>query len=112
MYNFSIASGLRSWFDHVVRPRVTFTYTEAGAHGLLSAKRVIVIEARGGFYSDGPTQAWDFQEPYLRTLLGFIGLTDVTFIHAERISFGAAARDAALASAKAEIAAVAARGAA
>ena len=91
---------------------MTFTYIEAGAQGLLPAKRVIVIEARGGFYSDGPTQALDFQEPYLRTLLGFIGLTDVTFIHAERIGLGAAARDASLAAARAEIAGVAARAAA
>jgi FMN-dependent NADH-azoreductase len=107
MYNFSIPSGLRAWFDHVLRPRVTFTYTEAGPQGLLTGKRVIVVEARGGLYSEGPAQAIDFQEPYLKTLLGFIGLTDVTFIHAEKIGFGPEAREEALATAKTKVAAAA-----
>jgi len=100
MYNFSISTGLRAWFDYVLRPGETFSYSEAGPKGLLSGKRVIVIESRGGLYSEGPAKAIDFQEPYLRTLLGFIGLSDVTFIHAEKIGFGVDAREAALASAK------------
>lgn len=104
MYNFSISTGLRAWFDYVLRPGVTFSYSEAGAKGLLNGKRVIVIEARGGLYSAGPAQVMDFQEPYLRTLLGFIGLTDVTFVHAEKIGFGPDAREAALVSAKQAIA--------
>ena len=104
MYNFSIASSLRAWFDHVIRPRVTFSYSEAGPEGLLTGKRIIVIESRGGLYSEGPHRAIDFQEPYLRWLLSFIGLTDVTFVHAEKIGFGPDARDAALAHAKAQIA--------
>jgi FMN-dependent NADH-azoreductase len=100
MYNFSIPTGLRAWFDYVLRAGETFSYSEAGPKGLLTGKRVIVIESRGGLYSEGPAKAIDFQEPYLRTLLGFIGLTDVTFIHAEKIGFGVDAREAALASAK------------
>jgi FMN-dependent NADH-azoreductase len=100
MYNFSIPTGLRAWFDYVLRPGETFKYTEAGPQGLLAGKRVIVIESRGGLYTEGPAQAIDFQEPYLRTLLGFIGLSDVTFIHAEKIGFGPEAREAALAGAK------------
>lgn len=104
MYNFSISTGLRAWFDYVLRPGVTFSYSEAGPKGLLTSKRVIVIESRGGLYSEGPAQAMDFQEPYLRTLLGFIGLVDVTFIHAERIGFGPDAREAALSGAKRAIA--------
>lgn len=104
MYNFSISTGLRAWFDHVLRPRVTFTYTEAGPQGLIMGKRIIVIESRGGLYSEGPAQPMDFQEPYLRVLLGFIGLTDVAFIHAEKVGFGPEAREAALAGAKAKIA--------
>jgi len=100
MYNFSIPTGLRAWFDYVLRAGETFSYSEAGPKGLLSDKRVIVIESRGGLYSEGPAKAIDFQEPYLRTLLGFIGLNDVTFIHAEQIGFGVDAREAALASAK------------
>jgi FMN-dependent NADH-azoreductase len=109
MYNFSIASGLRTWFDHVIRPRVTFSYSEAGPQGLLTGKRILVIESRGGLYSEGPSRAIDFQEPYLRWMLSFIGLSDVTFIHAEKIGFGIEAREAALAHAKAQIAVAAAR---
>ena len=104
MYNFSIPTTLRAWLDHVLRPRVTFTYTEAGPQGLVTGKRVIVVESRGGLYSEGPAQGMDFQEPYLRTLLGFIGLTDVTFIHAEKLGFGPEAVEAALAGARAKIA--------
>jgi FMN-dependent NADH-azoreductase len=100
MYNFSISTGLRAWFDYVLRAGETFKYSETGPQGLLTGKRVIVIESRGGLYSEGPAKAIDFQEPYLRTLLGFIGLSDVTFIHAEKIGFGVDAREAALASAK------------
>jgi FMN-dependent NADH-azoreductase len=107
MYNFSIPTGLRSWFDYVLRPGVTFSYSEAGPQGLITGKRVIVVESRGGLYSDGPAKVMDFQEPYLRTLLGFIGRTDVTFIHAEKIGFGPEAREAALASAKQALAAAA-----
>ena len=79
---------LRSWFDHVLRAGETFSYSEAGPKGLLGGKRVIVIESRGGLYSEGPAQAIDFQEPYLRHLLGFMGLTDVTFVRAEKIGYG------------------------
>jgi FMN-dependent NADH-azoreductase len=107
MYNFSIATGLRSWFDHVLRAGETFRYTEAGPEGLLAGKRVIVIESRGGLYSEGPAQAVDFQEPYLRHLLGFIGLTDVTFVRAEKIGYGPEARDAAVAAAIASLKAAA-----
>jgi FMN-dependent NADH-azoreductase len=99
MYNFSVPTGLRAWFDHVLRAGETFRYTEAGPKGLLAGKRVIVVESRGGLYSEGPGRAADFQEPYLRHLLGFIGLTDVTFVRAERISFGPEARAEAIAAA-------------
>jgi FMN-dependent NADH-azoreductase len=104
MYNFSIPSTLRSWFDHVLRPRVTFAYSDAGPQGMLSGKRAIVVESRGGLYSSGPAKALDFQEPYLKQLLGFIGITDVTFIHAEKIGFGAEARELALTTARSKIA--------
>ena len=107
MYNFSVATGLRSWFDHVLRAGETFSYSEAGPKGLLGGKRVIVIESRGGLYSEGPAQAIDFQEPYLRHLLGFIGLTDVTFVRAEKIGYGPEARAAAIAAATASLKATA-----
>ena len=103
MYNFSIPTTLRAWFDHVLRAGQTFSYSEAGPKGLLEGKRVIVVESRGGLYSEGPAQAIDFQEPYLRHLLGFIGLTDVTFVHAEKIGYGPDARDAAITAATAEL---------
>jgi len=107
MYNFGVTTGLRAWFDHVLRAGETFSYSEAGPKGLLTGKRVIVIESRGGLYSEGPAAAIDFQEPYLRHLLGFVGLTDVTFVHAEKIGYGPEARAAALATAKSRIAALA-----
>jgi FMN-dependent NADH-azoreductase len=103
MYNFSIPTGLRAWFDYVLRAGEAFSYSEAGPRGLLGGKRVIVIESRGGLYSEGPAQAIDFQEPYLRHLLGFMGLADVAFIRAERIGFGPDAREAALIGAKEKI---------
>jgi FMN-dependent NADH-azoreductase len=96
MYNFGVATGLRAWFDHVLRAGETFSYSSDGPRGLLGGKRVIVIESRGGLYSEGPASAVDFQEPYLRHLLGFIGLRDVTFVHAEKIGYGPEARAAAL----------------
>jgi FMN-dependent NADH-azoreductase len=103
MYNFSVATGLRAWFDHVLRAGETFSYGEAGPQGLLSGKRVIVIESRGGAYGEGPAKAIDFQEPYLRHLLGFIGLTDVTFVQAEKIGYGPEARSAAIVAATAAL---------
>ena len=110
MYNFSIPTGLRAWFDYVLRAGETFSYSEAGPKGLLGGKRVIVIELRGGLYSEGPAQTIDFQEPYLRHLLGFMGLADVAFIHAEKIGFGPDAREAALIGAKAKISVIASQG--
>jgi FMN-dependent NADH-azoreductase len=104
MYNFSVTTVLRAWFDHVLRAGETFSYSEAGPKGLLEGKRVIVIASRGGLYSDGPAKAYDFQEPYIRHLLGFMGITDVTFVYAEKTGFGPEAREAALKDAKAEIA--------
>jgi FMN-dependent NADH-azoreductase len=107
MYNFGVTTGLRAWFDHVLRAGETFSYSEAGPKGLLGGKRVIVIESRGGLYSEGPASTMDFQEPYLRHLLGFIGITDVTFVHAEKIGYGPEARASAMAGAQAHIATLA-----
>jgi FMN-dependent NADH-azoreductase len=85
MYNFSIPSSLKAWIDQVVRMGKTFSYGPNGRRGLLGKKSVVVITARGGAYEKGTTsEAFDFQEPYLRHILGFLGLTDVTFIHAEK----------------------------
>jgi FMN-dependent NADH-azoreductase len=84
MYNFAIPSLLKAWIDQIVRFGKTVTYGPSGRQGLLGNKRVFVITARGGAYEKGtPSEKFDFQEPYLRHIFGFIGLTDVTFIHAE-----------------------------
>ncbi len=107
MYNFSLPTTLRSWLDHVLRPGVTFGYVDGAPKGFVApGKKVIVVEARGGLYSEGPAMALDYQEGYLKQLLGFIGLTDVTFIRAEKIGYGPEARDAAISGARAEIARV------
>lgn len=96
MYNFGIASNLKTWFDYVLRAGITFRYTKSGPIGLLDGKRAIVIESRGGLYSEGPAQALDSQEPHLRGLLNFIGITDVTFVRAERLAFGPEVREQAI----------------
>jgi FMN-dependent NADH-azoreductase len=83
MYNFSIPSTLKAWIDHITRAGRTFRYGPAGPEGLLKGRKVFVITGRGGVYSDdSPAKGMDFQEPYLRAMLGFLGL-DVTFIHVE-----------------------------
>jgi FMN-dependent NADH-azoreductase len=84
MYNFSIPSSLKAWIDQVVRIGKTFSYGPNGRQSLLGKKKVVIITSRGGAYEKGTAmEAFDFQEPYLRHILGFIGLTDVKFIHAE-----------------------------
>ncbi|WP_336810802.1 FMN-dependent NADH-azoreductase [Bosea sp. MMO-172] len=107
MYNFGIPSTLKSWFDYVLRAGITFSYSEAGPEGLLKNKRAIVVESRGGLYSSGPAQSLDSQEPHLRTMLGFSGITDVTFIRAEKLGYGPEAREEAIRNANAELALVA-----
>lgn len=97
MYNFGMASTLKAWFDHVLRARITFRYTEAGPEGLLKGKKAVVIETRGGFYSEGPAAAMDSQEPHIRTLLGLMGIIDVAFVRAEKLAFDAEASIAAAA---------------
>jgi len=86
MYNFSIHSALKAWIDHIVRSGVTFRVSEAGVEGLIKGKKVYVAISSGGVYSDGPMKSYDFIEPYLRSVLGFIGLTDITFFRAEGLN--------------------------
>jgi FMN-dependent NADH-azoreductase len=104
MYNFAIPSTLKSWLDHVLRAGVTFKYTETGPQGLLGGKRAFVLTARGGILAGGPM---DHQEPYLRQVLGFIGIQDVQFIHAEGLAMGEEAVSKGVAAAKARLALVA-----
>jgi FMN-dependent NADH-azoreductase len=84
MYNFMVPSSLKAWIDQIVRMGKTVGYGANGPRGLLAEKKVIVVTARGGAYEKGtPKEKFDLQEPYLRQIFGFIGVTDVTFIHAE-----------------------------
>jgi FMN-dependent NADH-azoreductase len=108
MYNFSIPSALKAWIDHVTRAGRTFQYTAEGPKGLATGKKAVLFLASGGFYSDGPYKAYDFQETYLRTILGFIGITDVTVIRAEGLSRGEEAKTKAVTEARAAATALAA----
>lgn len=84
MINFTICTQLKAWFDYVSIAGRTFKFSAPGiAKGLLFGKKAFVIEARGGDYADVPMNAFDFQEPLLRFLLGFMGIFDVSFIRAE-----------------------------
>jgi FMN-dependent NADH-azoreductase len=109
MYNFGMPSTLKAWFDHVLRAGISFRYSEKGPEGLLTGKKAIVVEARAGHYSDGPAAAMDHQEPHLRTLLGFIGITDGTVVRAEKLAFGPEAAEGAIADAIGRIASLAER---
>lgn len=82
-YNFSIPASLKSWLDHLTRANITFRYTPTGPEGLITGKKVYVAVASGGIYSEGPMQPYDFATPYLRWMLGFLGMTDVTVARAE-----------------------------
>jgi FMN-dependent NADH-azoreductase len=87
MYNFSIHSTLKAWIDHVVRSGITFRYAEKGPEGLVKkGKKVYVAVSTGGIYSEGPMKQADFIEPYLRFILGFIGLNDIEFVRAEGLA--------------------------
>lgn len=108
MYNFGISSTLKAWFDHVLRAGITFRYTATGSEGLLTGKRAVVVEARGGLYSEGPGAALDNQEPHLRTLLGFIGITDMSFLRAEKLAISPDDKAASIAAALAGVDEVAA----
>ncbi|CAE6904314.1 Catalyzes the reductive cleavage of azo bond in aromatic azo compounds to the corresponding amines. Requires NADH [Vibrio sp. B1REV9] len=85
MYNFTIPTQLKNWIDLIARAGVTFKYTENGVQGLIEGKKAIVVTTRGGIHKDLPT---DTMTPYLRTVLGFIGITDVEFVYAEALNMG------------------------
>lgn len=92
MYNFAIPAPLKAWIDQVVRVGKTVLFAASGPQGILKNKKVFVVTSRGGAFRPGtPTERFDYQEPYLRHILAFIGLTDLTFIHAENQKPGAEA---------------------
>jgi FMN-dependent NADH-azoreductase len=100
MYNYSVPANFKAYIDQIVRVRRTFVVGPNGYEGLVKDKKILVITTRGGSYSGGP---FDFQEPYLRAIFELIGITDMTFIHAENLAMGAEARQQSLATARAAI---------
>jgi FMN-dependent NADH-azoreductase len=103
MYNFGVPTQLKNWIDAIARAGVTFRYTEKGAEGLLKGKKVYAALARGGRYRG--TDA-DTQVPYLKMVLGFLGMSDVQFIYAEGLAMGPEAVKQGFAEAEADLAAV------
>lgn len=104
MINFGPSSQLKSWFDHITWPGVTFGYSEAGGpQGLLTGKKVYLVTAAGGVFSEGDYAPFDYQTGYLRHLLGFIGLTDIEIVRVEGTVFGPEAAKAAIAATEAQV---------
>ncbi|MCP1169463.1 FMN-dependent NADH-azoreductase [Limimaricola litoreus] len=99
MYNFAIPHQLKAWIDSVAVAGKTFRYTAEGPEGLAGGRRAIVVYASGGVH-DGAT---DFVEPYLRQVLGFIGITDVTVLRVEGVAISPEARAEAINAARAKV---------
>ena len=100
MHNFAPPSTLKAWIDHVARAGRTFSYGANGPEGLLKGKHAIVVLASGGVYTNGRAKPFDFTEPYLRTVLGFLGITDVDVVRVEGVANSAIGPEKALASAR------------
>ncbi len=102
MHNFGVPSTLKAWIDHVARAGRTFSYGANGPQGLLKDKKAILVLASGGVYSNGQMKPFDFTEPYLRTVLSFIGITNVDVVRVEGVAQSAIGPARALASANAQ----------
>jgi FMN-dependent NADH-azoreductase len=89
MWNFGLPSSLKAWIDHIVRPGKTFRYTGDGVEGLARGKKAILVLASGGIFTEGPWKSWDTVEPYLRQILGFIGIINVQTVRAEGMNIPA-----------------------
>jgi FMN-dependent NADH-azoreductase len=105
MYNFNLPSTLKAWFDHVARAGTTFRYTSNGPEGLLKVEKAYVFATRGGVYQG---TEFDFQTPYVKQFLGFLGIDDVEFVYAEGLAMNDASRQKALAAANARASTLAA----
>jgi FMN-dependent NADH-azoreductase len=86
MYNFGIPSTLKSWIDHIARAGKTFSYSESGPEGLVKNKKVYLAISSGGIYSEGTMKAFDYTESYLRSVLGFLGMTDIQVVRVEGVN--------------------------
>ncbi len=104
MYNFTIPTQLKNWIDLIARAGVTFKYTENGVQGLIEGKKAIIVTTRGGIHKDSPT---DNVTPYLRTVLGFVGITDVEFVYAEALNMGEDAASKGISEAQSQLATMA-----
>lgn len=100
MYNFGVSVQLKNWIDAIARAGTTFRYSASGPEGLVKGKKVYAVLTRGGRYRDTPA---DSQVPYLKTVLGFLGMTDVEFIYAEGLNMGPDAQAAGLEAARLQI---------
>ena len=94
MYNFGIPSTLKAWIDRIAVAGKTFRYTADGPQGLAGGKRVLLAISQGGVHELG--SASDFQESYLRFLLGFLGITDIEVVRAQGVSMSPEHRQQAL----------------
>jgi FMN-dependent NADH-azoreductase len=101
MYNFGIPSQLKAWIDRIVVKGQTFRYTQSGPEGLVKGKRVLVAVSRGSVYAPGSPA--EFAESYLRHVLGFMGVSDVTFVRAEGLGLSPEHREKSLKMALASI---------
>lgn len=104
MYNFNVPSTFKAYIDQIVRVNRTFAVENGGFKGLVEGKKILIVTARGGSFRPGtPMAAYDFQEPFLRAIFGFIGITDVNFIHADNLAAGDEACDQSIAESRAAI---------
>lgn len=100
LYNFGVPSTLKAWFDHIARAGVTFKYGENGPEGLLKGKKAVIVASRGGKYKDS---GFDFQMPFIKQFLGFIGIEAVSVIYAEGLAMGDEVKAQSFAEAKADL---------
>ncbi|PDS78323.1 FMN-dependent NADH-azoreductase [Rhizobium sp. L43] len=103
LINFNIYSSLKTWIDNVARAGVTFKYTETGPVGLVTGKKVYVVLTSGGVYSQGPAAPLNHAVPYLKSVLGFLGITDIETIYVEGLAFGPEAAEKAIDAAKSRV---------
>jgi FMN-dependent NADH-azoreductase len=106
MINFGVSSTLKTYIDNLLRAGATFRYSAAGPEGLVKGKKAYIVQASGGVYSQGPMQPFDFQDSYLRHVLGFIGIADVEVIRMEGIAFGPEAAEKAVSAATGRVSTV------
>ncbi|MEB3229870.1 MAG: FMN-dependent NADH-azoreductase [Leptolyngbyaceae bacterium] len=102
MYNFAIPASFKAYVDQILRAGRTFAVDENGYHGLVTGKKAVLILAQGGTYPEGsPASGYDMQTPYLKLILGFMGITDLQFAYADNLMDKGEGREKAIANARA-----------